>query len=494
MSPPTHPHPLSKSRFVAGTQCRKLLWWKVHEPDAPELEPDVVLQDRFDQGRHVGEVAREQFPGGVLIEAEGRSPDERIAATRRALDDGARVVFEASFRHDDTFVAVDVLERLPGGYRLIEVKSSTSVKDEHVWDAAVQLHVLRGAGLSVHRVEIMHLSRTHRNPDEGALFERTDVTERVEPYASSVVPDEVAQQLAVLAGPRPDAPIGLSCHEPRACPFLDRCWPDDPNHIRHLYNVGPKKTADYMRDGIHRIDDLPPERKLPDAARRQLRATAEGRMVVEPGLADALADFTGRIGFLDFETVNRAIPVWPGLGPWHPATAQFSYHERTPGGRLTHAEYLAEGPHDPRPELAERLVEATADADRIATYSGYEKRCIRELAAAIPRLAIALTALEAKLFDLLPVVRKHVYHPEFRGSFSIKYVLSPLVPDLSYNDLVIVDGLTASVEIARLLFVAHKIPEAERDRIRTDLLAYCERDTEAMVRLHESLCTLAAAD
>jgi hypothetical protein len=85
--------------------------------------------------------------------------------------------------------------------------------------------------------------------------------------------------------------------------------------------------------------------------------------------------------------------------------------------------------------------------------------------------------------DLLPVLRNHVYHPEFRGSFSIKAVLNPLVPELSYTDLVIVDGQTASVEIARLLFVAQRIPVAEPERIRQDLLDYCKQDTWAMVRL-----------
>jgi hypothetical protein len=165
------------------------------------------------------------------------------------------------------------------------------------------------------------------------------------------------------------------------------------------------------------------------------------------------------------------------------ATAQFSYHEEQPDGNHTHVGRLAEGPGDPRRELAERMIEATQRAKRIVTYSAYEKTRIGELQRLIPDLAGPLGELLAKLTDLLPVVRDHVYHPGFKGSFSIKYVLNPLVPDLTYNDLVIVDGLVASVEIARLLFVAHKIPVAERDRLREDLLAYCERDTWAMVRL-----------
>jgi hypothetical protein len=205
-----------------------------------------------------------------------------------------------------------------------------------------------------------------------------------------------------------------------------------------------------------------------------------------------LEPFTGRLGFLDFETIMRAIPVWPDMAPWQQAAAQFSYHERQPDGRYTHAEHLAEGPDDARPPLAEAMVRATANADRVVTYTSFEKTRIRELQAAVPHLTAGLAALEAKLLDLHPVVKNCVYHPAFGGSFSLKDILTPLVPELTYTDLVIVDGRVASVEIARLLFVADRIPAAERDRVRRDLLAYCERDTWAMVRLVERLKELAS--
>jgi hypothetical protein len=219
--------------------------------------------------------------------------------------------------------------------------------------------------------------------------------------------------------------------------------------------------------------------------------SSEHRLIVEPTLARQLEPFTGRLGFLDFETIARAIPVWPGMAPWQQAAAQFSYHERQPDGSYTHAAHLAEGPNDARPPLAEAMIRATAKADRVVTYTAFEKTRIRELQQAVPELAAELAALEAKLIDLHPVVKNCVYHPDFRGSFSLKDILTPLVPELTYSDLVIVDGRVASVEIARLLFVADKIPQHERDRVRQDLLNYCERDTWAMVKLLERLRELA---
>jgi predicted RecB family nuclease len=483
---------LSKSRYAAGVQCHKLLWWKAHEPGAVELQPDKVLQDRFDQGAQVGALARERFPGGVLIDLPHNAVAERLEQTRAALDAGFPFIFEASFVADDTFVAIDVLERLDRGFRLVEVKSASSQKEEHVPDAAVQAHVARRNSVDVRAVEIMHLNKAHRFPDQGDLFARTDVTHAVEQMLPDL-PAELSAQLDALRGPLPDVPIGLHCFEPRQCPFFARCWPQTPDHIMKLYLVGPKRACDYILTGVHTIDQIPPKQKLSDPAKRQIRAMNENRLIVEPRLKAALEPFTGRLGFLDFETISRAVPVWPGMAPWEQAAAQFSYHEAQGDGTYRHVGYLAEGPQDARPPLARAMLAATAGAERIVMYTPFERTRIRSLQLAVPELAADLKALEDKLIDLHPVIRDHVYHPDFQGSFSLKYVLHPLVPELTYNDLVIVDGLVASVEIARLLFVAQRIPPDERDRVRQDLLDYCERDTWAMVKLLERLRELAGA-
>ena len=481
---------LSKSRFTAGLQCHKLLWWKVHEPEAVELQPDIVLQDRFDQGREVGRLATAHFPGGRVIQLDRGDLQRAVRDTRAALDAGTPSIYEASFFEHDTFVAVDILERLNGAYRLIEVKSASSLKDEHIPDVAVQWYVLGRAGLDVAAADVMHLNNEFRHPDRGELLVRTDVTTPVDEWLVRV-PGELDAQLAMLAGPLPDVAIGTHCFEPRDCPFLERCWPQDRNHIKKLYNVGAKTVEKYFLQGIQWISDIPPTQKLPPAARRQLRALAEDRLIVEPGLGKALEPFDCKLGFLDFETISRAVPVWPGMGPWHQAAAQFSYHEAKGDGTYSHAEFLAEGPEDARPALAEAMLRATANAERVVMYSHFEKTRIRELQDVVPDLAPGLRDLEEKLIDLLPVVRNYVYHPDFMGGFGLKYVLHPLVPALTYDDLVIVDGLVASVEIARLLFVAGKLSPEQHEKTRYDLLQYCKRDTWATVKLVERLRELA---
>ena len=167
---------------------------------------------------------------------------------------------------------------------------------------------------------------------------------------------------------------------------------------------------------------------------------------------------------------------------------QFSVHIERPGGGYTHHEWLAEGPGDPRPEQAKKLVDACRGAQAIVAYnSSFERDCIRLMAEVTPDLANELGMLELKLVDLLPVVRNHVYHPQFHGSFSLKSVLPALVADLSYDDLEIKDGALATLELWRLIFDPEQFGERKRVRTRRALLAYCERDSWATVRLLERL-------
>lgn len=492
---------LSKSRFVAGWQCPKLLWWMVHEPDAVELQPDIIQRDLFDQGRLVGERARAEWPNGLLIAGDHRDRG-RVARTAAAMDAGEQVLFEACFESDSVFCAVDVLEKTAEGWTLIEVKSSNSVKDYHYPEVALQVHVARACGVHVTRAEVMHLNGEYVHPGGAPLFVRADVTEAIAPFLADV-PESIAVQLALLAGPLPEHAVGAHCWHRggNECPFMKRCWPDDPDHIGNLWNVGPKKTCAWMQQGVHTMSAIPPATKLNFKQQRQLRAQREGRLIVERSLADAIrpALDAKRLGFLDFETVARALPAWHGLGPWRQTAAQFSYHERDQGGAVSHADFLAEGPaepwmtpDDPREPIAIAMLEATANADLIVMYTTFERTQIRNLAKHLPHLAEALAALSEKLWDLNPVIADNVYHPGFRGSFSLKYILNPLLPEMSYNDLVIVDGKVASVQIARLLFVSGAIPPAERDRTRYNLLEYCKRDTFATVRLVEKLAELAA--
>lgn len=473
---------LSKSRFTAGLQCHKLLWWRVHEPDAPELIPGPAQQAIFDQGTRVGEVARTYVPAGELVSLPYDAFAERIARTRELLARRARAIYEATFSASNVYVAVDVLERQGNRFHLIEVKSSTQLKEEHLPDIAIQLHVLRASGLDVARAELMHLNRECAHPDLEDLFVRNDVTAHVEELQAGL-PDLIAGQLRMLGAGLPEVPVGEHCRRPYECPFLNRCWPDLPeHHVSTLYRSRDGGAALTAR-GYETIAELPPGLLGPIQERQRL-AVQTGRLIVEPGLAKALRAFREPLAFLDFETVGLAIPVWDGCHPYDAVPVQFSCHRPTPDGRITHHEWIADSPEDPRPELARRLVEACRGARTVVAYNAaFERRGIEMLAKAVPELAVDLLDIADRLADPLLVVREHVYHPGFHGSFSLKAVLPPLVPGSGYEDLEVAEGATASIALERLMFHEDTMGVADRQRLRDALLRYCALDTLNMVKL-----------
>jgi hypothetical protein len=486
----SHPY-LTKSKYVAGLQCPKLLWWTIHEPDAPELTGDDGLQAILVRGHRVGELARAHIPGGVLVDQPHHELEARVAATAKALRGGAGIVYEASFFEDGIFVSVDILERRRAGFALVEVKSTLDVKEEHLPDVAVQLHVARRAGIAVRRADVMHLNRECRHPDLSNLFVRESVTTRVRGHLRAV-PKQATSMRAILGRALPTVPTGQHCHKPYACPFIERCWPKLPeHHISTLYRIRASHAAKLVADGIETLHDLPRRFALSGPARRQVRSVKAGEPIVERGLRRALNALKPPLAFLDFETVNPAIPAWPGCRPYEQVPVQFSCHILTAEG-MEHYSWIADRPDDPRDPFARALVEACAKAKTIVAYNAaFERRCVDALRDAVPYLRRELESVSRRTHDLLQIVRDHVYHPDFGGSFSIKNVLPALVPALGYDDLEIQDGGTASAALETLLFGETALAPVERRALQRNLLLYCERDTLAMVRLYERLRVLA---
>jgi len=454
--------------------------------------PDPVARSIMDEGARVGEAARAHFPGGVLIDLPHDQVQERVEATVRALARREPAIFGATFAEDGVMVAVDILAREDETHTLIEVKSSSSIKTHHLWDAAIQAYALRRAGVDVDTVEIMHLNDACRFPELDGLFLREAISGRVRslyPQISKLI----LAQVAMLEGPLPEVEVGKHCDEPHGCPFKSRCWPTLPrHHVETFHALRREKSAQLDAQGFTLVEEVPDSFPLTTIQQRQRRSVIEGKLQVEGDLAGALAPFRGRVAYLDFETIGPAIPVWEGFGPWHPHPVQFSCHIASPDGGLEHVEWLADGPDDSRVVMAQVLVEALEDVDAVVVYNAaFEKKCLEVIAVATPEHAPGIQAIASKLHDLFPVVRDHVYHPDFLGSFSLKAVLPALVPDLSHESLEVSKGQTASALLHRLLFLGEPGKLAQSKALRRRLLDDCAMDTLALVRLKERLEELA---
>ncbi len=483
---------LSKSRFLAGTQCEKRLWLEVHRRSLA-TPPSAVQQAVFSRGTEIGERARGLWPGGVLVEESYRRHAAACERTHGLLEDeSVPALFEAAFEHRGVRVRADVLERLPGArWRLVEVKSSTKVKAEHIDDLAVQRFVLESAGLAVAEAALLHLNRAYERGADGIdwqrLFHQEDLTARVAARLAGIG-GRVDEMHAILA--RREAPgvaPGPHCTRPHACFFWDHCTRAKPaDWVFRLPDKG-RHLARLEAAGIERISEIPGDWPLEGRAANARAAVQSGEPYFSAALQEALAGFGPPAHYLDFEAMAPAIPHYPGTRPYEAIPFQWSLHHANGAGEVTHCGFLADGAEDPRPSVAETLLAALEESDDpIVVYSPYESRMLSALASWLPELATRLQALEARLCDLLPVVRGHVYHADFAGSFSIKNVAPALVRDVTYAGLDdVASGQDAQLIIERL--VAGTVDGEESARLRQALEIYCARDTEALLALHRVL-------
>jgi hypothetical protein len=489
------PARLSKTRYLAGLQCPKRLWLLAHAP-ALASPPDAADEARLAAGVRVGRRAHALFAGGVEVEQGARRGAAALAETRALVaDPTVPAIFEAAFEHGGVRVHVDVLERLGhGAFGLREVKSSTQVKPEHLDDVAVQRWVLEGAGLAIGSAELVHLNCEYvRGPeglDPGRLFRRVELGPALAP-ATARVPQEVSRLHEVLA--RDEAPAvepGPQCDRPFHCEFWEHCTADEPEDWIHRLPRPGERLERLRALGIERISEIPEDFPLTALQARIREAHRSGEVSVSPDLAVVLEPLIPPALYLDFEALLPAEPLYTGTRPYQAIPFQWSLHRLDAEGRIWHRDFLADGREDPRLAVATSLLETAGDGDEpVLVWSGFEDRILRELSQAFPSLAIPLGELRARLCDLCAITRGQVYHPAFRGSFSIKDVAPALVPGFGWDDLPrdtgIADGAAAAAAFERI--ARGEETAADERRVRSALRAYCARDTEAILAVHRAL-------
>ncbi len=472
---------LSKSRIIAHQQCPRRLWLEVNRRDLiPPVDP--ATQARFDAGHEVGRIAQELHPEGVLIDVNDLS--QAIKDTANALKNDPRPLFEATFSGDSVLVSADLLLPDGDGYRLVEVKSSTGVKDYHKEDASVQAWVLEQAGIKLNAVEIAHVDTGFCYQGDGnydGLLTHADITAEAQARQTDV-PAWIASAKATLAGGMPMVETGEHCQKPLSCPFQAYCSPpqDDDGFPLSILPNGGKAVAALEAKGFRDLRDVP-EGELANAKHKRVReACVTGKEYLDPEAAKILLALPFPRYYLDFETIQFVVPVWANSHPYGQMPFQWSCHIETPDGKLAHDEFLAWDATDPRRAFTESLIEAVGNEGPIIVFNAaFERGRMAEMATLFPDLAPAMNAAIGRLFDLLPVARAHYYHPEMRGSWSIKAILKAIAPELDYKDLVVGDGNLAMDAFRRL--IAPATAAADREGTRTALLEYCKRDTYAMV-------------
>jgi hypothetical protein len=486
---------LTKTRFSSALQCDKRLYLEVHQP---ELKGDtsVALQHLFATGNRVGELARELFPGGLHVDNPSWEQAEAEGLTREAMEDPSiPAVFEGAFSAGNLQIRADVLSRTADGqFDLFEVKMSASQKPEHIPDVAIQLWAIEQTGVSIRQAHLMHLNRDYVYPggdiDIPNLLIAVDVTSEAREYIATYFPRSIDETVNMLGGAAVPTPsIGRHCKNPQPCPFVAHCRKGLPDHYVEQLPGLTAKTRGAL-SGINISDSsavaaIPASFKLNVLQERMRQSVLSGEPYVGVGLAAGLEALVYPIHSLDFETFMPAVPLYPGTHPYTVIQFQWSLHSVDANGDESHCGFLWKDQTDPRGAFLESLLASLPPTGSVAVYSSYEETQLKALAVEFPQHAPAIAAVILRLVDLLKIVRGNFYSLDFHGSFSIKAVLPALVPEMTYKDLNVGDGLAAAASYATM--IDPETPAADQEIIYANLWEYCKQDTLALVRVIQAL-------
>jgi len=482
---------ISKSKFVAGAQCLKRLYLQVHQPELA-AEPNASGYAIMEQGQEVGRLAHQLFPGGVKVDGSD-GLGQAIRTTQELIaNPEVPAIFEGAFSNGDVLVRVDILHRRRDNrWRLIEVKSTTDLKEEHLDDVGIQTRVVSRSGLDLASSCLAHINRNYvfgGSIEVRRFFKIRNLTgrvERLQPKLNFLLRSE----FRMLAFPQPPPiPVGPHCTDPITCEFYDRCNPPLPDdHIGYIPRIHASAVEELEELGIQSIHDIPDDFPLNERQRRASTSVQTAGPWFSTDLGEELGALKYPLCFMDFETINPAIPRFAGMRPYDQIPFQWSVHvRRNPGAEPEHHEFLATDTNDPRREFIASLCSALGRSGSIVVYNQqFESQRLSELAAWLPEFAGRIEKIQHRLWDLLPVVRNHVYHPAFAGSFSLKVVLPALVPDMTYEGMVVAGGQDAGRAWQSL--IRGGLDQVERDKIKKALLEYCGQDTLALLMLLNTL-------
>lgn len=475
---------LSKSRLISAWQCPKRLHLEKHHPEFGDVSAQT--ESLFATGHRVGEISQQLYgtPESVEIEFDIRT-GLMVSKTRELIEGGADFpIFEATFRHEGVLIRADVLIPDGEGWRVVEVKASTSVKDYHVLDCAIQDWVLRNSGIDVTSISLAHINNQFVYQGDGnydGLLVEHDLTDKVRILEPAVL-DLVAMARDAVTGPMPDIAVGTRCTSPYECQFINYCWPTDTEYPIAGLGGGKAKLGEYVALGYRDICDVPADSISAALQQRIHRVTCSG----EPEILDgARRDFEALAYpryYLDFETIGPAVPVWVGTRPYAPVAVQWSCHIEESEGQFRHEEFLDLSGEAPMRKLALALIECLGDSGPVLMWTRYEEGVIKNLIDMFPDLAEPLQEIIDRLYDMHPVVKQNYYHPKMMGSWSIKAVMPAINPDMDYARLEgIKEGTAASDG-----FIEAILPETTPERkaeLDEQLRRYCKFDTEAMVEI-----------
>lgn len=495
---------LSKSKYTTFCQCPKSLWLKNYMPEVEVVEDD--RQARLERGNEVGDLAMGLF--GDYVEVTTLLPNGKldlstmIDKTEQEMIKGTNVICEASFSYQGNYCAVDLLKKTDTGWSIYEVKSISSNErkkvEKYYPDIAYQKWVLTQCGVNVTGAYLVCLNSNYvreETLDLTGLFAVIDVSSNIE-NEYDLVPERVEKARTVLdSKTEPDLDLSENCKKPFDCGFWKYCTRNLPQpNVFDLYGVGfPfNKKLELYHEGNITFDDLK-DRSLGKIRDIQIESALTGKSFIDHESIKAfLNTLSYPLYFLDFETMQMAIPEFQGTSPFQQIPFQYSLHIKDQkDSSCQHREFLAKSDgSDPRRALAEQLCkDIPKDICTLAYHKSTEFNIINKLAEDFPDLASHLLNISNNIKDLSdPFKDGHYYVSAMGKSFSIKSVLPAMFPNdpsLNYHNLD--DRVQNGTEAMDIFPKIKNMQPEEASATREALLRYCELDTMALVKVLERM-------
>lgn len=483
-------HILSKSTFLRGLQCGKSLYlYKnfIQLRDAPSAEQQAI----FNRGNNVGILAQKIFPGGIDATPKKRSDNlEAVRRTKELIEQGAEIIYEAAFQHEQVLAILDILVKKEGTWHAYEVKSSVKISQTYILDASLQYWVITGSGLPLTDISLITLNNKYVKKGELDVPKLFSITSVLKDALKNqeMISEKVIVSKTVAADPKmPEVTIGEHCFSPYSCDFMGTCWKQVPkNSVFEITGMSKSDQFALYRKGYQTVSDIPDENELDQNTNLHIQAVKKGEATTQKKeLQGFVAKAVYPLFFMDFETFMPAIPLFDGTKPYQHIPFQFSLHYKmAPDAPLQHTEFLAEQGIDPRKSFIETILKHTRTPGTILVYDALmEKNMLNAMKNDFPEHAKEIDERLSRFLDLMiPFQEKLYYHPAMKNSFSIKNVLPALVPELNFQGMKISSG-----SIAMIAF-EHLQKETDMFRIlelREQLLEYCKMDTLAMARVFD---------
>lgn len=451
---------------------------------------DEKQQAILDAGTNVGELARQLFKYGV----DASPPDNysyhvSVEKTKALINRDVPIIYEAAFQYEGALCALDILVKQGKYWYAFEVKSTTSIKSQHIQDAALQYFVMTNCGLPLADISIIHLDNSYVRKgalDTRQLFTTTSVLTEVMNQQEYVANKVQELKALLIQSDEPVVDIGPHCFAPYDCDFTNHCFAYVPKE-NSIFDLARGPWWKLYADGYKHLDEIPAGYELSTKVAMQLAHHRSGEVYIDKeAILKFLEPISYPIYFFDFETIMPGIPEFDDSRPYQQIPFQFSLHvQRNVDSILEHHEFLGDGLHDPRPALMEAMIDHLGQTGSIICYNmGFEKTRIKDLVKIYPQFETQLLSINERVLDLMiPFQKRWYYHPDFKGSYSIKAVLPVLIPELRYDELDIAEGGTASLVYTQLKFQDKITATLQRQALRE----YCKMDTLAMVRIFEHL-------